>query len=91
MELKVEDNNGVCSPELHRKFGGICYNLSYRPLISDPESPGAIVRQGELTGNVGLTPSLPEKSQPDEKQRQDFSDRLRRLQIEFWRDSFSYG
>jgi hypothetical protein len=36
MELKVEDNNGVCSPELRRKFIGICYNLSYRPLILDP-------------------------------------------------------
>jgi hypothetical protein len=36
MELKVEDNNGVCSPELHRKSIGICYNSSYRPPISDP-------------------------------------------------------
>jgi hypothetical protein len=45
----------------------------------------------ELTGNVGLTTSSLKKSQPDEKQRQDFSDRLRRLQIEFRRDSFSYG
>jgi hypothetical protein len=37
----------------------------------------------ELTGNVGLTSSSLEKSQPDEKQWQDFSDRLQRLQIEF--------
>jgi hypothetical protein len=36
MELKVEDYYGVCSPELRRKFTGICYNLSYRPPISDP-------------------------------------------------------
>jgi hypothetical protein len=36
MELKVEDNNGVCSLELRQKFAGICYNLSYRPPISDP-------------------------------------------------------
>jgi hypothetical protein len=35
-ELKVEDNNEVCSPELRRKFTEICYNLSYRPPISDP-------------------------------------------------------
>jgi hypothetical protein len=35
-ELKVEDDYGVCSSELHRKFTGICYNLSYRPPISDP-------------------------------------------------------
>jgi hypothetical protein len=34
--LKVEDNNGVCSPELRQKFIEICYNLSYRPPISDP-------------------------------------------------------
>jgi hypothetical protein len=39
--------------------------------------------EGELTGNVGLTSSSPKKSQPDEKQQQDFDDRLRRLQIEF--------
>jgi hypothetical protein len=30
-----------------------------------------------------LTSSSPEKLQPDEKQRQDFGDRLWRLQIEF--------
>jgi hypothetical protein len=88
MEFKVEDNNGVCSPELRRKFTRICYNLSYRPPILDPQSPGARVRQGELTGNVGLTSSSSEKSQPNEKQRQDFGDRLRRLLIEFQRDSF---
>jgi hypothetical protein len=35
LELKVEDNYGVCSLELHQKFTGICYNSSYRPLISD--------------------------------------------------------
>jgi hypothetical protein len=68
MELKVEDNNGVCSPELHRKFAEICYNLSYRPPISDPYSSGVRVRQGELTGNVGLTSCSPEKLHPDEKQ-----------------------
>jgi hypothetical protein len=45
----------------------------------------------ELTGNVGLTSSSPEKSQPDEKQWHDFSDRLRRLQIEFQRNSFFLG
>jgi hypothetical protein len=88
---KVEDNNGVCLPELHQKFTGICYNLSYRHPISDPQSLGARVRQGELTGNIGLTSNSPEKLQPDEKQRQDFGDRLWRLQIEFQRDSFSYG
>jgi hypothetical protein len=88
MELKVEDNNGVCSPELRRKFTGICYNLSYRLPISDPQSPGARVRQGELNGNVGLTSNSPKKSQPDEKQRQEFGDRLQRLQIEFRRDFF---
>jgi hypothetical protein len=37
-----------------------------------------------------LTSSSLEKSQSDEKQWQDFSDRLQRLQIEFQRDSFSY-
>jgi hypothetical protein len=37
----------------------------------------------KLTGNVGLSSSSPKKSQPDGKQRQDFGDRLRRLQIEF--------
>jgi hypothetical protein len=37
-----------------------------------------------------FTGSSPERSQPDVKQRQDFDDRLRRLQIEFRRDSFSY-
>jgi hypothetical protein len=91
IELKVEDDYGVSSPELHRKFTGICYNLRYRHLISDPLSPGARVRQEELTGNVGLISSLPEKSQPNEKQRQNFGDRLQRLQIEFQRDCFSYG
>jgi hypothetical protein len=25
----LEDNNGVCSSELHRKFTGIYYNLSH--------------------------------------------------------------
>jgi hypothetical protein len=35
-ELKVEDDYGVCSLELHRKFTKICYNLRYRPSISDP-------------------------------------------------------
>jgi hypothetical protein len=39
-----------------QKFAGICYNLSY--------SPGARVRQGKLTGDVGLTSSSPKKSQP---------------------------
>jgi hypothetical protein len=45
----------------------------------------------ELTGNVRLTSSSPKKSQPDEKQRQDFGDRLWRLQINFLRDSISNG
>jgi hypothetical protein len=49
------------------------------------------VWQGGLTGNVGLTSSSAEKSQLDEKQWQDFDDRLWGLQIEFQRDSFSYG
>jgi hypothetical protein len=71
-----------------RNFTGSFYNLSYRLPISDPLGPGASVRQGELTGNIGLTSSLPEKSQPDEKQRQNFDDRLWRLQIEFQCDSF---
>jgi hypothetical protein len=75
----------------HPKFTEICYNLSYRPLISDPKSPKARVRQGELTGNVGLTSSSLEKSQLDEKQWKDFDDRLWRIQIKFRRDSFSYG
>jgi hypothetical protein len=34
-ELKVEDNNEVCSSKLHRKFAEISYTLSYRPLILD--------------------------------------------------------
>jgi hypothetical protein len=52
---------------------------------------GVSVWQGEFTGNVGLTSSSSEKSQTDEKQWQDFGDRLRMLQIKFRCDSFSYG
>jgi hypothetical protein len=62
-ELKVKDDYGVCSLGHHRKFTGISYNLSYRPLILDPSSLGARVQQGEMIGDVRLTSSSPEKSQ----------------------------
>jgi hypothetical protein len=64
LELEVEDDNGVCSLELRQMFTEICYNLSYRPLISYPYSLRARVRQGEFTGDVRLASSLSEKLQP---------------------------
>jgi hypothetical protein len=33
--MKVEGDYGVFSLEFHQKFTGICYNLSYGPLILD--------------------------------------------------------
>jgi hypothetical protein len=47
MELKVEDNNGVCLPELHRKFTEICYSLSYRPLSARALCVCAVREVGE--------------------------------------------
>jgi hypothetical protein len=34
--MEVEDDYGVYLLELRWKFVKICYNLSYRPSISDP-------------------------------------------------------
>jgi hypothetical protein len=34
-ELKVEDDYGGCSLEVHQKFAGVYYNLSYGPPISN--------------------------------------------------------